>query len=270
MATKKKATKANNPAPKKVAMKKAVAKKPQPPKAKAVPPPTKKSIAKQRAEKKADEYRKKFGTLDEAEFMKPDVKKPLPNRVPPRIIKRPQPATAVQPEAEPEVVENTAAISLAARIALAKKQLTGMPESQKDEVQIRLSRRPTTRDKGKTTVTFSKKDLAEFRKKLLVAREAAVSGINGLKATGFNESEDREADGGDGTNQSLRLQALGQMGSANRTISKIEEALHRIEDGSYGVCTVCGKLIRKPRLLNQPFVLTCMECQNEIEKSASR
>jgi DnaK suppressor protein len=56
------------------------------------------------------------------------------------------------------------------------------------------------------------------------------------------------------------------MGNINRTIQQIEEALHRIEDGSYGVCTSCGQLIRKPRLLNQPFVLTCMECQNEMER----
>ena len=45
-------------------------------------------------------------------------------------------------------------------------------------------------------------------------------------------------------------------------------SLHRIDDGTYGVCTVCGQLIRKPRLLNQPFVLTCMECQSEMERGA--
>ena len=88
-----------------------------------------------------------------------------------------------------------------------------------------------------------------------------------MKATGFNESEDHEADGGDGTNQTLRLLALGQMGTINRTIHQIDEALHRIDDGTYGVCSVCGQLIRKPRLLNQPFVLTCMECQNEMEQN---
>jgi DnaK suppressor protein len=103
-------------------------------------------------------------------------------------------------------------------------------------------------------------------RKLLEAREAALKGVDAMKATGFNESGDHEADGGDGTNQTLRLQALGQMGNINRTIQQIEEALHRIEDGSYGVCTVCGQLIRKPRLLNQPFVLTCMECQSEMER----
>ena len=88
--------------------------------------------------------------------------------------------------------------------------------------------------------------------------------IRSVCAEGGNES-----DGGDGTNQTLRLQALGQMGNINRTIQQIEEALHRIDDGSYGVCTVCGQLIRKPRLLNQPFVLTCMECQSEMERNRS-
>ena len=99
-------------------------------------------------------------------------------------------------------------------------------------------------------------------------RARALSGVDAMKATGFNEADDREADGGDGTNQTLRLQALGQMGQINRTIQQIDEALHRIDDGSYGVCTVCGQLIRKPRLINQPFVLTCMECQNEMERQS--
>jgi DnaK suppressor protein len=114
---------------------------------------------------------------------------------------------------------------------------------------------------------FPEKDLKEFRRRLLDAREKALSGVDAMRATGFNESEDHEADGGDGTNQTLRLQALGQMGAINRTIQQIEEALHRIDDGTYGVCTACGHLIRKPRLMNQPFVLTCMECQSEMERN---
>ena len=131
---------------------------------------------------------------------------------------------------------------------------------------IRLARRPTTRAQGKTTVKFPAGDLREFKRRLLEARVRAASGVSAMKATGFNETEDHEADGGDGTNQTLRLQALGQMGNINRTIQQIDEALHRIEDGTYGVCTSCGQLIRKPRLLNQPFVLTCMECQSAMER----
>ena len=134
------------------------------------------------------------------------------------------------------------------------------------EGEIKLSKRPTTRAQGSDTARFPDRDLKEFRKKLLEARERASSGADAMRAAGFNGSDDREADGGDGTNQTLRLQALGQVGAINRTLQQIEEALHRIDDGSYGVCTVCGQLIRKPRLLNQPFVLTCMECQSEMER----
>ena len=36
-------------------------------------------------------------------------------------------------------------------------------------------------------------------------------------------------------------------------------------DGTYGICDMCGQLIRKPRLMNLPFVRTCMECQSEME-----
>lgn len=163
-------------------------------------------------------------------------------------------------------IDTAKAVAFAMSIAEEMKRSARDDDEQRDERAIRLSRRPTSRKAGEETDKFPEADLREFRKRLLDEREKALSGMDAMKATGFNEAEDHEADGGDGTNQTLRLQALGQMGNINRTIQRIEEALHRIDDGSYGVCTVCGQLIRKPRLLNQPFVLTCMECQSEIER----
>ena len=148
-----------------------------------------------------------------------------------------------------------------------RRSSAAVPENSLPGDDIRLSRRPTTRSQGKSTVKFPAADLKEFRRRLIEAREKALNGIDAMRATGFNESDDHEVDGGDGTNQTLRLQALGQMGNIKRMVQQIEEALHRIDDGTYGVCTVCGQLIRKPRLVNQPFVLTCMECQNEMERN---
>ena len=130
-----------------------------------------------------------------------------------------------------------------------------------------LKAKPTTRTKGKNTAKFPAADLKEFKKLLMDARKKALEGVDSMKATGFNESEDHESDGGDGTNQSLRLQALGHMGTMNTTLHHIDEALARIEDGTYGICTSCGELIRKPRLLNQPFSTLCMECQVKMEKN---
>lgn len=196
----------------------------------------------------------------EEEAFKSDIK-----RVPPRIVKK-APVIAKAPPKPVILTDKSKAIEFAMSIAQEMKRSARNEDESRKENEIRLSRRPTTRAHGKNTVKFPADDLKEFKKRLLEARETALKGIDAMKATGFNESGDHEADGGDGTNQTLRLQALGQMGNINRTIQQIEEALHRIDEGTYGVCTVCGQLIRKPRLLNQPFVLTCMECQSEMER----
>ena len=192
------------------------------------------------------------------------AKKASPKRVPPRIIKKVAP---LKPVEEYTPIDTAKAVAFARSIAMEMKRAAAsatVPE----EPGIKLSRRPTTRSQGKETVSFPPSDLKMFKKRLLEARAQALSGVNAMKATGFNESDAHETDGGDGTAQTLRLQALGHMGNINRNIQQIDEALHRIDDGTYGVCTMCGQLIRKPRLLNQPFVLTCMECQSEVERTA--
>ena len=200
---------------------------------------------------------------------KPTAKKPArptpaPEKVPPPVVEEP---VVVEPApASPEPTDPAKAVAFAMSIAQEMKASAAAESQRAEEDGIRLSRRPTTRTQGRTSAKFPASDLKEFRRRLLEARAQATSGVNAMRATGFNESEDHEADGGDGTNQTLRLQALGQMGNINRTIQQIDEALHRIDDGTYGVCTVCGQLIRKPRLLNQPFVLTCMECQSAMER----
>ena len=195
------------------------------------------------------------------------VVKKVIKRVPPRIVKK-VPVAAKLPEEEYKPIDQAKAVAFAMSIALEMKKSAAKADRARAEQEIRLSRRPTTRSQGKSTVKFPASDLKEFKRRLLDARQAALSGVSVMKATGLNGADDHEADGGDGTNQTLRLQALGQVGSINRTIQKIDEALHRIEDGSYGVCTSCGQLIRKPRLINQPFVLTCMECQSAMERGA--
>ena len=220
---------------------------------------TKKAAPKNAAPKKVQAAAKKVVSA-------PVVEKKEIKRVPPRIIRK-APVIAKPAQQEYREIDTAKAVAFAMSIAEEMKRAAARSEQENAKEEIKLTRRPTTRAQGKNTEKFPDSDLKEFRKRLLAEREKALSGVDAMKATGFNESEDHEADGGDGTNQTLRLQALGQMGNINRIIQQIEEALHRIDDGTYGVCTSCGQLIRKPRLLNQPFVLTCMECQSEMERS---
>ncbi|MCU0708497.1 MAG: TraR/DksA family transcriptional regulator [Pirellula sp.] len=43
-------------------------------------------------------------------------------------------------------------------------------------------------------------------------------------------------------------------------IHQIRLALDRIEHGTYGLCTECGRAIAKARLNALPFTSTCVEC----------
>jgi len=46
-------------------------------------------------------------------------------------------------------------------------------------------------------------------------------------------------------------------------IAKIEQALKRIEAGSYGQCQDCGEGIDEARLLAVPYTEYCIECANK-------
>ncbi len=234
----------------------------------------KKAPAKKATVKKVETAKKAAPAKKAAAAKKAVAKKPAKSRVEKKSVEtaaeqksaRRSPIITKTPQQEYEPVDTAKAVAFAMSIAEEMKRSAQQKDIDRQQDEIKLSRRPTSRTQKGVSEKFPVADLKEFKKRLLAARDKAVKGVDAMRATGFNESEDHEADGGDGTNQTLRLQALGQMGNINRTIQQIEEALHRIDDGTYGVCTVCGQLIRKPRLMNQPFVLTCMECQSEMER----
>lgn len=50
-----------------------------------------------------------------------------------------------------------------------------------------------------------------------------------------------------------------------RYLYNIEEALGRIEDGSYGKCQDCGQAIALPRLKRLPYTRLCIECKEKEE-----
>ncbi len=61
---------------------------------------------------------------------------------------------------------------------------------------------------------------------------------------------------------------LERMGRANRDeVRLIEEALRRIDEGTYGKCVVCGKPIPERRLQALPETETCLNC---AQKGGSR
>jgi RNA polymerase-binding protein DksA len=53
--------------------------------------------------------------------------------------------------------------------------------------------------------------------------------------------------------------------NAEQVISEIDGALKRIEDGTYGTCTNCGREIPVERLEANPWASLCIDCKRRAE-----
>ena len=256
------ATGKKKPAPKKAAPKKAAPKKAAP--KKAAKPAPKKTPAKMAAKPAPKKGSVKKAPAKKAPSPVKKVRKPPPKMK--KMVVKP-----VQIQVQEELYENASKdFAFAFAESMKGEQLAAdeRRRSQREaENTVKLSKRPTSRSKDGETLRFPDSDLAQFRKALLALRQTIVGKTATLKTNALEQTVDRAGEDEDGSDSFMRLQNLGQVGEQNKTLQKIDEALHRIDDGTYGICNICGQLIRKARLQHLPFAHTCMECQNEMESN---
>lgn len=51
-----------------------------------------------------------------------------------------------------------------------------------------------------------------------------------------------------------------------KLIAKMQEAIKRIDDGTFGICEVCGCEISDKRLAARPVTTLCIDCKSKQEK----
>lgn len=114
----------------------------------------------------------------------------------------------------------------------------------------------------------------ELKQMLHARREeiiAQVQGkIRGVRAEGAEKPHDVH-DPGETSEVDIHEDiefALIQMKA--ETLSKIDEALARLEEGRYGACFECGEDISEARLRALPFAVRCKDCEAERELAAQR
>lgn len=91
--------------------------------------------------------------------------------------------------------------------------------------------------------------------------------ISGLQKESQSEMESYSLHMGDsGTDNFDRDLALGMLSSDQEAMFEIEEALRRIEKGTYGICELTGKKIPKSRLDVNPWARFTVEAQSQLEK----
>ena len=79
----------------------------------------------------------------------------------------------------------------------------------------------------------------------------------------FDAGESSEAD----IQEDIEL-ALIQMKS--ETLSRVDDALTRLEQGTYGNCFECGEEIAEKRLKALPFAVRCKDCEEAKENADQR
>ncbi|MEW6674891.1 MAG: TraR/DksA C4-type zinc finger protein [Nitrospirota bacterium] len=60
--------------------------------------------------------------------------------------------------------------------------------------------------------------------------------------------------------------SLKQLGTHRETLLKIDEAIRKLDEGTYGICEDCGEKISEQRLKVLPFAIYCRDCQEKIEQ----
>lgn len=59
--------------------------------------------------------------------------------------------------------------------------------------------------------------------------------------------------------------ALGLRSHFEGELLDVEDALRRIDDGSYGICAECGRHIAPERLEAMPAARLCIDCQSKVK-----
>jgi RNA polymerase-binding transcription factor DksA len=109
-------------------------------------------------------------------------------------------------------------------------------------------------------------DVGQIRLELELERDRLRSAIAGVDHRGSLTEEtgdlsvgmdDHIADAATDTYMRELDEGLGE--NAERLLSEIEAALGRIDEGTYGICTACGRPIDADRLEAVPYATLCLE-----------
>jgi DnaK suppressor protein len=109
-----------------------------------------------------------------------------------------------------------------------------------------------------------------LRKILLERRQAVMKEIEGQIGERISDETHRRIDsapdlGDQALLDSERGRDISIMEMRNRVRQQIDEALARLEEGTYGLCSDCGVEISEKRLLAVPFARRCVACQEKEE-----
>ena len=109
---------------------------------------------------------------------------------------------------------------------------------------------------------MNKRQRERYRKQLLAKRESLLQLVKEARSS-ETEADDKEApDLGDRALSTVIRDLSYQLTAGQREIlRRVDDALDRIENGTYGICVLCEKKVQLGRLDAVPWARHCIECE---------
>jgi len=116
-----------------------------------------------------------------------------------------------------------------------------------------------------------KRDLDKFRKLLVTQRELLIENARRALAGDIHLDPDDFPDEMDAASSEINLAFLGRLRERERgLITKIDQALAKIESNEFGLCESCGEEVGIKRLEARPVAELCIDCKSEQERLERR
>src|SRR5687767_4206716 len=250
----------------------------------------KKPAAKKTVKKATSKLPQKTGKAAPKKTAKAPVPKPMkfthkpPAKPAAKPITKPEPPAAKPPVKKPGGVDPSSLVSIKPKVKPIVKKEPPKPTkivipktTTKSSVKYEPEFTKSVLDQSPAmstgpTMRYSDNDLNEFREIIQKKLDAAKKELNYLqglitrKDEGGDMDEARYMTMEDGS-VSMEREQLSQMASRQITfIDHLEKAMMRIENKTYGICRVTGKLIDKARLRAVPHATLSIEAKQMMNK----
>jgi DnaK suppressor protein len=122
-------------------------------------------------------------------------------------------------------------------------------------------------EKAKPNVEVPQEQFKALRQRLENQRDEILNMYKQDLRAGQESADDGTEDIVDRANNAYNRELMFSLSDTERnTLLQIENALRRMDEGTYGRCANCGQNIALPRLEALPWARFCVDCQEMAEK----
>ncbi len=193
----------------------------------------------------------------------PVAEKSAAKKAPPRKATAKK-ATAKKSPAKKALAKKATDKRAAAEDASAEQQPAARKPTKAAARSMPLLVRPGEKPWSAAEVKAQRAELAELLRGLDAELAGLQEGINDVLRDSGDGAGDDQADTGSKAFEIEQEMALHSAAVENR--AQTEQALARLDDGTYGTCASCGKAIGKARLQAIPRATLCVECKQRQER----